>query len=134
MEHLTKKQESFCENGGIFGVLISLTCLIQHIVFMIPAWVNYAVIAVYFLSITGFILLAKRSSKAYLIILISSILIFLVTALMILSFVFSLVLLILLIYSILMIVFMKVNDIPKQLHQKEKAERAEREKWDGIIN
>lgn len=134
MEHLTKKQESFCENGGIFGALISLTCLIQHLIFMVHGWIAYSFIPVYLLSIIGFVLLARKSSKAYLVILISTVLIFVVEALMIIGLVFSVILLILWVYSVLIIVFIKVDHIQKQLYQKEKSEKAEREKWDGIIN
>jgi hypothetical protein len=134
MEDLTKKQESFCENAGIFGVLISATCLIQHIVFMVPGWLTYSIIFVYLLSITGFTLLARRSAKAYLLILISTILIFLVEVLMIVELTFSLVLLIQLIYSVMMIVFMNIDGIQKQLKRKEMNEKAEKEKWNGLIN
>ena len=134
MEHLTKKQESFCENGGIFGALISLTCLIQHLIFMVHGWITYSFIPVYLLSIIGFVLLARKSSKAYLVILISTVLIFVVEALMIIGLVFTVILLILWVYSVLIIVFIKVDHIQKQLYQKEKSEKAEREKWDGIIN
>lgn len=134
MADLTKKQEAFCENTGIFGVLISATCLIQHIVFMIPGWLTYSIILVYLLSITGFIFLAKRSVSAYLIIFIGTILIFLVEALMILELTFSLVLLILLIYSVVIIVFMNIDGVQKQLKQKEMNEKAEKEKWNSIIN
>lgn len=134
MEHLTKKQESFCENGGIFGALISLTCLIQHLVFMVSGWIAYSFIPVYLLSIIGFVLLAKKSYKSYRVILISTILIFVVEAFMIMGLVFSLILLILWVYSVLIIVFMKVDNIQNQLHLKEKSDKAEREKWNGIIN
>lgn len=134
MEDLTKKQESFCENAGIFGALISATCLIQHIIFMVPGWLTYSIIFVYLLSITGFTLLARRSARAYLLIFISTILIFLVEVLMIVELTFSLVLLIQLIYSVMIIVFMNIDGIQKQLKKKEMNEKAEREKWNGLIN
>ena len=34
MEILTKSEENFCENAGLIGVLLSITCLIQHLVFI----------------------------------------------------------------------------------------------------
>ncbi len=132
MDHLSKNQESFCETAGIFGVLISLTCLVQHIIFMIPHWITYSVIIVYLLSITGFTLLAKKSSVAFWFISASTILVLVVEAFMILTLTFSLVLLMLLIYSVLMAILIRILGIQDQLKLKEKNEKEEKEKWDKI--
>jgi len=133
MEQLSKQQENFCEISGIFGVLISLSCLIQHLFFMIPDWITISIIGIYILSITGFVLLMTKSIVASPILLISTILIFLVEVLMILSLTFSLVLIILMVYLIIIVAVLYAGDIQSQLKKKRMAARQEKAQWDGII-
>ena len=133
MEHLTESQENFCENAGIFGILISVTCLIQSFIFMPPHWITYIIIFCYLVSITGFVLLTRKSASALPVILTATILLFLLEALLLVLLTFSLVLLILLLYSIVTVVLMIVNEIQKKLKEKMRFEKAEKEKWDGIL-
>ena len=134
MDHLSESQESFCENAGIFGILLSATCLVQLFVFMIPHWITYTIMLVYLLSITGFVLLARKSPAAYPIILTSTILLFLLESMMFLLLTFSLVLLILLMYSIVITVLMLTNEIQKRLKEKKIFEKAEKDKWNSLLN
>ncbi|MEI9958565.1 MAG: hypothetical protein WDM90_20175 [Ferruginibacter sp.] len=76
MDILTKSEESFCENAGLGGLLLSLTCLIQHLFFMEPHWITYSIMGIYILPITGFVLLMKKKANAPSLILVSMILIF----------------------------------------------------------
>jgi predicted membrane protein len=133
MAHLTKQQESFCENAGLFGVMIAVACLIQHMIFMIPGWVTFSVIGIYILCITGFALLMKKSVIALRLLFISVILIFLLEVFMILSLAFSLVLLLLLIYLLIVVVVLYMGETQKQLRQKTIAEKEEATKWNGIV-
>src|SRR4051812_6018322 len=133
MEHLSEKQESFCETAGVFGVLITLTCLIQHLIFMVPTWITNTAIFMYLLSIVGFALLVKKSTKAFLILLISTILVFIMNDLIFLSQGFSPVVLILFLYSFVITVLIKTSQIQKQLKQKVAFEKEEKAKWKGII-
>ena len=134
MEHLTEGQEGFCENFGIIGILISVTCLIQAFIFMPPHWITYTIILVYLVSITGFILLARKSVRAFPTILAATIFLFLLEALLLVLLTFSLVLLILLLYSIVIVALMLTNEIQKKLQEKKRFEKEEKEKWDGILN
>lgn len=133
MVQLTKQQESFCENAGLFGVMISIACLIQHMFFMIPSWVTFTIIGLYILCITGFVLLMKKSVVALRILFISAILIFLLEGFMILSLAFSLVLLILLIYLLIIVALIYSGDTQKVLQKKAIAEKEEAAKWNGIV-
>ena len=133
MASLTRQQESFCENAGLFGVLISLTCLAQHLLFMIPHWITFTIIPVYLLCIAGFVLLMKKSVTALRMLLTSSILIFLLEAFMILTLTFSLVLLMLMIYLIVIVALLYTGDLQKQLKEKLIAEKEEAAKWNGIL-
>jgi predicted membrane protein len=133
MDVLTKQQESFCENAGLFGTMLSVACLIQHIVFMIPHWISFSIIPVYVLSIAGYILLMKKSVSALPLLLISAILVFLLEALLLFSLTFSLVLFLLLIYSIVIVVLFFTGNMQKQLRKKALAEKEDAEKWNGVL-
>ena len=133
MEHLSKQQESFCENAGLFGMMISAACLIQHLMFMIPHWITFTIIVVYVLCIAGFVLLMKKALVAPRILFISVVLVFLLEALMILTLTFSLVLLILLVYLTVIVALLYTGEIPRQLKQKSIAEKEEEAKWNGIV-
>jgi hypothetical protein len=130
---LSKQQESFCENAGIVGVLISLSCLIQHFIFVIPNWISNSIIPAYCLCIVGFILLAKKKAIAPKLLLVSSILVLVVEVLITFSFAFSLIILILLIYLIVIVVILLAGDISEKLKQKAIGEKAEADKWEGIL-
>ena len=133
MASLTKQQESFCENAGLFGTMISITCLAQHLFFMIPNWVTFTMIAVYILCIAGFILLMKKSAAAYLILFSGVVMVFLLEAFMLLTYAYSLVLLLLLLYMVIIIMLLYTGDIPKHLKAKLIAEREEASKWNNIL-
>ena len=133
MEILTKRQESFCDNAGLFGVMIAVACMIQHMIFMIPHWVTFAIIGVYLLCIVGFALLMKKSPVATPLLLISGILIFLLESYMILSLTFSLVILILLIYITVIVTLLYTDGVAKQLKKKSIAEKEEADQWNGVI-
>ena len=133
MDHLSKEQTSFCDNAGLAGVLIGLCCLIQFLVFMIPSWITITIVCVYILSIISFFLLARRSDKAPTLLLISSILLFLQEAFMILAGAYSLVLLIFLIYLIVIVVLIYISPLPKVLKLQAAAIKAEKDEWNGKI-
>ena len=133
MEFLTKQQESFCENGGLFGVMISITCLIQMMIVMNPHWIPFTIIGIYILCITAFVLLTKKSIHALRLLFISSILVFFMEGFMILSSTFSLVLLILLIYLIVIVALLYTGTIPQQIKKKNIAVLEEEQQWNNIL-
>jgi hypothetical protein len=133
MAFLTKPQESFCENMGLAGVMITGATLIQHMIFMIPGVVTIAVIAVYILTVTGFILLMRKSLVALPLLLISAVLVLLTEVFMILSLAFSLMVFILLLYLIVVVTLLYSGEIQKQLKKKYLEEKEEAAKWNGIV-
>lgn len=133
MDHLTKEQESFCENAGLFGVMTAAACLVQIMVVMLPHWIPFTLIAVYIFCITSFVLLMKKSAMAFRLLFISAILIFLMEVLMFFALTFSLVLFVLLVYLLVVVVLLYMGTIPKRLQQKSIAEKEEAAKWNGIV-
>ncbi len=133
MEFLTKQQESFCENAGLFGVMISITCLIQMVMVMTAHWIPFSVIATYMVCIAGFVLLMKKSTDALRLLFIGTVLIFIMAALVLLSNIFSLLLLVLLAYLIAIVTLLFTGQIPAQLKKKRMAAIEEEQKWTSIL-
>ncbi len=133
MDHLNKQQESFCENAGLAGVLLSLTCLIQHMVFMLPHWVMFVIIGVYIFCIAAFILLMKKAAISPLLLLINAGLIFIIEVFMILSLAFSPVIIILLLYVIVIAVVLYMGAIPAQLKKRAMALKEEDARWNNVL-
>ena len=133
MEFLTKQQESFCENAGLFGVMISITCLVQMVMMMTAHWIPFSVIGTYTICIAGFVLLMKKSTGALRLLTIGTILIFFMAALVLLSNIFSLLLFVLLAYLITIVTLMYTGQIPAQLKKKRMAAIEEAQKWNTIL-
>jgi ABC-type multidrug transport system fused ATPase/permease subunit len=135
MDHLTKQQQSFCDNTGLGGILLALTCLFQHLYLMIPGWFAITMIVVYLFATISFVFLVRKSTAAPVLLLISVILIFLQEVVMILGMAYSLVLLLLLVYSIVivMLVFTSSTGLQKNLRLRAAAKREEQEEWSGKI-
>ncbi len=133
MDYLNKQQESFCENAGLAGVLISFTCLFQHMVFMLPHWVMFVIIGVYSFCIAAFILLMKKAAIAPLLLLINAGLIFLIEIFMIFSLAFSPVIIILLIYIIVITIVLYMGTIPAQLKKRSLALKEEDALWNNVL-
>ena len=118
MQFLSKQQESFCENGSLFGVMISIACLIQMMIVMNSHWIPFTIISIYILCIASFILLMKKSVNALRFLFISGVLVFLMEGFMLVSNTFSLILLILLIYLIVIVALLFSGTIPRQIKKK----------------
>lgn len=130
---LTDKNKDLCTYTGVFGILLSITCLIQHFVVAIPHWVTFIITLVYLLTITSFSLLAVMKPAAPVLLIISSVLVFLTEAFLIISGLFSLVVLLLFLYCIIITVIVFVDGIPKKLAAEAAKRRAEANEWAGKI-
>lgn len=131
---LTKQDESFLENIGIAGVLIALTCLMQHLVLMNEDnWISLLLIVVYLATIIGYVLLMKKNPAAPLLLLICGILLFLAEALFIIAQTYSLILLIQVLFTSATVVYVYVSGFPAKLKAKYLAKKAEKEKWEELI-
>ncbi len=135
MDHLTRQQILFCDNTGLGGALLALTCLFQQLYLMIPNWFSISMAIVYLFAIISFMFLMRKSAAAPVLILISTILTFLQEAIMILAMNYSLVLLLLLVYSIVIVVLIYTSStgLQKNLKQLAAAKRKEQQEWSGKI-
>lgn len=130
---LTNRQKDICTYGGVLGILLSLTCLIQMMIYGAENWKVAVLLSIYVVPIVAFSLLALQKSIASIILIISSVLVLAAEVIWIRSQAFSLVVLLLLIYNILAIVFMYTEQIAEKLKQKRLAEKEEASLWEGKI-
>ena len=130
---LTARQKNLCEYGGIFGVLLSLTCLVQHIVVAIPGRITNPMIPGYIFAIIAFTLLGLQKTYAVIFLIISGVNIAFTEYQWIKHYAFSLVVLMLFIYHVIIIVAMYTEQVPESLKQKRQAEKEEEDLWRGKI-
>ncbi len=131
---LTNRQENICTYGGTFGVLLALTCLIQHIAVTNPQhWLGKLMIPAYLFAIFSFFMLAFQKVVALPLLIVSAVLAMGIEFIWIKDIAFSLVVLILLMYHIIMIAVLYTEQIPERLKQKRKALLEEEMKWAGKI-
>lgn len=133
MNTLTTKQEELCSYGGGFGALLSLTCLIQHLIVMTSHWIAVVMVFLYLFSIIAFIILIMQKSIAPALLIVSASLIFIAEALLILAGVFSLVVVLLLVYSIVMILVLYMGEFHKKFKEKARLLQEEQKAWEGKI-
>jgi hypothetical protein len=130
---LTERQLNLCEYGGAFGVLLSLTCLIQHFIVTINNWITQSMIPCYLFAIVVFLLLAFKKTIAPLLLIISGVLSLGVQFLWTKHQAISVVVLSLFLYHVIIIVCIYVEHVPAKLKQKQQAEKAEQDAWAGKI-
>lgn len=130
---LTERQLNLCEYGGAFGVLISLTCLIQHLIVTINNWITQLMIPYYFIAITVFLLLAFKKTYSVILLIISGVLSLIILLAWIKHHAFSVIVMALFFYHVIMIIALYVEQVPSKLKEKKRLEREEEDSWAGKI-
>jgi hypothetical protein len=130
---LTNRQKNLCEYGGLFGVLLSVTCLVQHFILAIPNKITNPMIPVYIFAIVTFILMALQKAFSLILLIITAALLAIVEYEFTTHYAFSLVVLLLFLYSVIIIVTLLAEQIPQKLKQKQKAKKAEESFWEGKL-
>jgi hypothetical protein len=133
MTTLTNRDKNICSYGGLFGVLLTLTCLIQHLAITTTHWLVAVMIFMYIFSIVSFSLLIAQKWLASFLLIVNSVSTLIVTMILILSGVFSLVVIFLFFYTTITTVFVFVEQITSKLKQKTMALKAEEELWRGKL-
>ena len=129
----SQKDENICEYTGLFGVLLSLTCFIQHLVVTRSHWIAQLMMVGYLFAIIAFLLLALKKPVAPVLLIISAIFSFVTEIIWVKGLAFSLVVLLLVLYTVIIVVVVYVEQIPQKLKRKSLAEKEEEELWAGKI-
>ena len=130
---LTSRQEAICFYGGVFGILMTLACFIQHVVVTISNWITQIMQPLYILPLIAFLLVTLQKRYSWIFLIASAVVSLLLQYLWMNHYSFSLLVLLLFIYHIILIVFILVEQVPQRLKQKQQLELQERKLWEGKI-
>ena len=130
---LTAKQQDLCNYTGLFGVLIALTCLIQHIAITRAHWITFMMVGIYLFIITAFVMIALQKVMAPILLIIAAVFSLIAELILIMNDVFSLAVVVLLIYTVVIVVVMYLENIPGLLKQKAVLLKAEEDLWKDKI-
>lgn len=130
---LTDRQKNICEYGGLFGILLSLTCLVQHLVAAIPNAITNPMIPAYLLAIAAFLLLAMQKPVCLFFLISSAFLSLVIEWRWMTHYAFSLVVLLLFLYHVIIIVILYTEQIPARLKQIKAWKEAEEDHWKDKI-
>ena len=133
LDPLTNSQLNICTYGGIFGVLIALTCFIQLMIVGVNNWRVPLLLSIYLIAAASYFLLALQKHFAPLLLILSAGLILIAQVIWILGLAFSFVVSLLLLYSIVMVALVYADNVPAQLKKKKQALDAENASWEGRI-
>ena len=130
---LTNDEKNLCEYGAALGVALTVVCLVQHTLVVIPRQLTNAMVPGYFFIIVSFVLLGLQKTYAVIFIIISALLSAIIEYLWMTHYSFSLVVVLLFAYHVVAIVVLFMQDIPKKLKMKKAAEKADSDMWAGKI-
>jgi hypothetical protein len=130
---LTERQTNICNYGGAFGILLSVTCLIQHLVVTRSTWVSQVMVSLYFFAIMAFLLLALLKHYAHILLIISSVFAIIMQYLWMREAAFSLTVTMLFMYHVIILVILFTEQVPQKLKQKKQLQKAEEAEWMGKL-
>lgn len=130
---LTKRQKDFCEFAAIAGGLLTLTCLVQHLIVAIPNTLTNWMIAPYPFMIVAFLLLGLQKPVSVIFVIVGAALSAILEYLWITHFAFSLVVLLLFMFHTVIVVVLFMENIPTKLKLKRAAQKAEADEWANKI-
>ena len=129
----TTRQKNICEYGGLLGIFLSLTCLVQHLIVAIPNKITNPMIPGYLFAILAFGFLGLQKTYAVIFLIISAVYSAFTEYQWMHHYAFSLVVLMLFFYHVIIIVTIFTEEIPARLKQKRLAEKEEEDAWRGKI-
>jgi membrane-bound ClpP family serine protease len=130
---LTNRQQDICSYTGLFGVLITLTCLIQHMAITKAHWITFTMLGIYLFIIMAFVLLGLQKSMSPLLLIIAAALSLIAELILTISGIFSLAVLLLLLYTVIIVISLYAEQIPRLLKQKALEIKVEEDLWKDKI-
>lgn len=131
---LTKHEEGICNYTGAFGILISLTCVIQLFIVAPDHWVNGVMLGVYAYIIFCYFFLAFTRHSAPILMIFASLLSLASTfAFLIINRQISYIVIIQYVYCTTITIFLFVDGLYNRLVAKAMEQRLEEAVWVGKI-
>jgi hypothetical protein len=134
MSGLSERQQNICIYGGIFGVMLAATCLIQHIRFSTSHWIAFVLMGVYIYSLLVFVLLSLQKEISPLLMITSSALV-MIALVYIIAFegFYSLALILLFLYCTVITIVIYMEQLPTRLKEKAQLKKQEELAWKDKI-
>ena len=133
VKQLTKTEQDTCIYGGIFGIMLGCTCLIQLFVITRQHWISAALIIATILTMMAFLLLVLQKYYAPLTLVISGGVVLINNAVIILLGVVSLINIIYLAYIVAIITVLLMGQYAQKLRAVALAKKEEENEWRGKI-
>jgi predicted membrane protein len=133
MDFLTPREKDTCTYTGVFGLLFSLTCLVQHFTYTNPHWITAVFAVVYLYSIFSFSLLTAQRHPAPFLLIIAACLLLAAAVLLLRNGIFSLVVVLTFIYTAVIAVLTYMFQFSLKFKQQLAARREEKAIWEGKI-
>ena len=131
---LTKFEEGICNYTGAFGILISLTCVIQLFIVAPDHWINGVILVTYAYIIFSYLFLALGRQSAPILMILSAVLSFASTfAFILINRQISYIVIIQYVYCTTITVFIFVDGLYQRLVAREIERRLEEAAWAGKI-
>lgn len=125
--------QNICVYGGVFGILISATCLIQLMAMTTSHWLTYSLLSVYTSGLVTFLLLALQRYYAPIFMIVSTALSMVSVTILLIGGFFSLILIIEFFYVLVMTIVVFMENIPSALKNKARLKKQEELVWKDKI-
>jgi len=130
---LTERQLTICTYGGAFGLLLTITVLVPHLVVTSSSGLTQIMTALYFITLMAFLLLALLRPIALILLIISGVFAIGMQYIWMKELAFSLTVLLLFIYHVIIIVVLFTEQVPQNLKEKRRRQLAEEQQWAGKL-
>ncbi|MET0463698.1 MAG: hypothetical protein ABW007_11105 [Chitinophagaceae bacterium] len=128
-----ERQQNICIYGGVFGVLIAATCLIQMMTYTRSHWIAYALLTIYTVSLFIFLFLALQKLFAPLMMIISTALSMISVTYIMIEGIYSLILIVHFLYSLAITIVIYMENIPALLKHRSVLKKQEELAWKDKI-
>jgi hypothetical protein len=130
MNSLTSSQREVCTYTGVFGILLSATCLIQHFVIVAEYnWITILLMTAYVFSGLAFSLLISQHYIAPILLIINSAALMTSSLVLLFNGLFSLIVILMYIYTSIIMTFVYLEGYPAKFWENTLILRAERNQW-----
>ncbi|MCG2617853.1 hypothetical protein LZZ85_26365 [Terrimonas sp. NA20] len=128
-----ERQQNICIYGGVFGILISATCLIQLMTYTYYHWIAYMLPTIYVITLFVFLFLALQKLFAPVLMIISTVLSLIALAFVMIGRVYSLILIVHFLYCLTMTIVIYMENIPGLLKYRATLKKQEELAWKDKI-
>lgn len=131
---LNERHQNICIYGGVFGILISATSLIQLMAFTTTNWIAYALLTIYVICLFVFLILALQKTFAPAFLIAATVLSFIALAyIAVIERFYSLILTVEFLYCLAFTIVIYMENVPAMLKHKAALKKQEELSWKDRI-